>query len=110
MDEHGLGKLVQEARQNAGLTQPQLCQKANISFSTLTKIERGAIKTPSVFTVHAIANALNLSIDALLLAVSIRGYNRRGPKFCRVRSLVGKRLPVRGTRYVIRAERLSSIY
>jgi FMN phosphatase YigB (HAD superfamily) len=66
MDERGLGKVLQEARQTAGLTQQQLCHKANLSFSTLTKIERGAIKSPSIFTIQAIASALNLSLDELV--------------------------------------------
>lgn len=66
MDERGLGKQLQLARQAAGLTQQALCQRANLSFSTLTKIERGAIKSPSIFTIQAIANALNLGLDALM--------------------------------------------
>lgn len=53
-------------RLGAGLTQQQLCQKANISFSTLTKIERGAIKAPSIFTVQAIASAVGVSLDELV--------------------------------------------
>lgn len=66
MDEKGLGKRLQQARQAAGLTQQQLCQRANLSFSTLTKIERGAIKAPSIFTVEAIASALNTGLDELI--------------------------------------------
>jgi FMN phosphatase YigB (HAD superfamily)/DNA-binding XRE family transcriptional regulator len=66
MNERGLGKRLQGARLKAGLTQQQLCQKANLSFSTLTKIERGAIKSPSIFTIQSIGSALNLSIDELL--------------------------------------------
>ena len=66
MDEKGLGKRLQEARQAAGLTQQQLCQRANLSFSTLTKIERGAIKAPSIFTIQAIATALGTSLDTLI--------------------------------------------
>ena len=66
MDEQGLGKQLQQARQAAGLTQQQLCHKANLSFSTLTKIERGAIKSPSIFTVQAIAEALGTSLDTLM--------------------------------------------
>jgi transcriptional regulator with XRE-family HTH domain len=66
MNEKGLGKRLQEARQAAGLTQQQLCQKANLSFSTLTKIERGAIKSPSIFTIQSIAEALQTTIDTLL--------------------------------------------
>lgn len=66
MDEKGLGKQLQVARQAAGLTQQQLCQQANLSFSTLTKIERGAIKAPSIFTIQAIAEALGVGLDELL--------------------------------------------
>lgn len=61
-----LGKAIQEARQTAGLTQQELCQQAGLSYSTLAKIERGAIKTPSVFTVMRIAGILGLSMDGLL--------------------------------------------
>lgn len=70
MDEKGLGKQLQEARQKAGLTQQQLCHHANLSFSTLTKIERGAIKSPSIFTVQSIAKALGVGLDELLGSLS----------------------------------------
>lgn len=70
MDEKSLGKQLQAARQAAGLTQQQLCQQANLSFSTLTKIERGAIKSPSIFTVQAITGVLGVSIDELMGAHS----------------------------------------
>lgn len=66
MDERGLGKRLQTARQKAGLTQQQLCQRANLSFSTLTKIERGAIKSPSIFTIQAIAGAIGTGLDELV--------------------------------------------
>jgi putative hydrolase of the HAD superfamily len=66
MDEKGLGKRLQEARQKAGLTQQQLCHQANLSFSTLTKIERGAIKAPSIFTVQSIASVIGISLDELV--------------------------------------------
>lgn len=66
MDEKGLGRQVQAMRIAAGLTQQALCQKAGLSYSTLTKIERGAIKSPSIFTIQSIANALDLGLDALL--------------------------------------------
>jgi FMN phosphatase YigB (HAD superfamily) len=61
-----LGKQLQAARQAAGLTQQQLCLKANLSFSTLTKIERGAIKSPSIFTIQSIAAALGVGLDELI--------------------------------------------
>lgn len=62
----GLGKRLQEARQHAGLTQQQLCASAGLSYSTLAKIERGAIKSPSIFTIQSIADTLGLSLDELL--------------------------------------------
>jgi FMN phosphatase YigB (HAD superfamily) len=66
MDEKGLGRRLQAARVTAGLTQQSLCQKAQLSYSTLTKIERGAIKAPSIFTIQSIAGALGLGLDELM--------------------------------------------
>jgi len=65
-DERALGSAIQLARKNAGLTQQQLCEHLDISYSALTKIERGAIKAPSVFTVAQIAKVCGTSIEALL--------------------------------------------
>jgi len=66
MDEKGLGHRLQAARQAAGLTQQGLCQKAGLSYSTLAKIERGAIKSPSIFTIQSIATALGIGLDELI--------------------------------------------
>ncbi len=66
MDEKGLGQRLQAARLRAGMTQQVLCQHANLSYSTLTKIERGAIKSPSIFTIQSIAEALGTSLNELL--------------------------------------------
>jgi HAD superfamily hydrolase (TIGR01509 family) len=66
MDEKALGKRLQLARKRAGLTQQELCQKAGLSYSTLAKIERGAIRTPSVFTVAHIAAATGTPLEDLL--------------------------------------------
>ncbi|MES2971736.1 MAG: HAD-IA family hydrolase [Patescibacteria group bacterium] len=66
MDEVGLGQQLQAARKNAGLTQQDLCHKAGLSYSTLAKIERGAIKSPSIFTIQSVAGALGLSLSELM--------------------------------------------
>lgn len=66
VDEKSLGEVLQQARQAAGLTQQQLCQKAQLSYSTLAKIERGAIKSPSIFTIKTIAEVLGVSLDELV--------------------------------------------
>ncbi|MDB5163837.1 MAG: hypothetical protein JWS12_455 [Candidatus Saccharibacteria bacterium] len=61
-----LGQKIQDARQAAGLTQQQLCQKAGLSYSTLAKIERGAIKSPSIFTIQQIAGVLGIGLEQLV--------------------------------------------
>ncbi len=66
MDEVGLGKRLQDARKGAGLTQQDLCQRAGLSYSTLAKIERGAIKSPSIFTIQSIAGALGTTLNELM--------------------------------------------
>lgn len=69
MDEKRLGAVVQRARRAAGYTQQTLCQKSGLSYSTLAKIERGAIKAPSVFTIQQIAVTLGTTLDSLLTDV-----------------------------------------
>lgn len=64
--EKGLGLKIQNARKQAGQTQQQLCQNSGLSYSTLAKIERGAIKAPSVFTIQQIAQTLGTSMDELI--------------------------------------------
>ena len=65
-----MGAVVQNARRAAGFTQQTLCQKSGLSYSTLAKIERGAIKSPSVFTIQQIATTLDITLDQLLAHVS----------------------------------------
>jgi HAD superfamily hydrolase (TIGR01509 family) len=88
MDEKALGGKLQLARKRAGLTQQELCQKAGLSYSTLAKIERGAIKSPSVFTVAAIAAATNTPLEELL-EMSARGQNSPAPANAKKRSKSG---------------------
>lgn len=61
-----LGRAIAAARKRSGMTQQELCAKANLSYSTLAKIERGAILTPSVFTVAAIAQATSTTVEELV--------------------------------------------
>ncbi len=65
-EEMRLGRVLQLARKRAGLTQQGLCQKSGLSYSTLAKIERGAIRAPSVFTIKHLAATLGVSLDELL--------------------------------------------
>ncbi len=66
MDEKSLGRRLQDARKTAGFTQQQLCHEAGLSYSTLAKIERGAIKAPSIFTIQQIGGVLGVSLDDLI--------------------------------------------
>src|ERR1700759_1810256 len=80
MDEKPLGQKLPLARKRAGLTQQELCQKAGLSYSTLAKIERGAIRSPSVFTVATIARITNTPLESLLdlpQAVAAPGQNAK---------------------------------
>ena len=82
MDEKGLGKRIQKSRQKVGMTQQDLCHAANLSYSTLAKIERGAIKSPSIFTIQNIAAALKLTLDDLVGAGrSAQIYPKSGVSF-----------------------------
>ncbi len=86
MDEKALGGKLQLARKRAGLTQQELCQKAGLSYSTLAKIERGAIKSPSVFTVAAIANATGVKLEELLnIPQKLRGCGYKSQKTGKIR-------------------------
>ncbi len=64
--EKALGARLQDMRRQKGFTQQTLCQRANLSYSTLAKIERGAIKAPSIFTIQSIAGVLDISLDELV--------------------------------------------
>lgn len=79
-DEKRLGQVIQAARKAAGFTQQTLCQRSGLSFSTLAKIERGAIKAPSVFTVRLIAATIGVSLDQLLEGVAGAGTPRKVSK------------------------------
>jgi transcriptional regulator with XRE-family HTH domain len=46
---------------------------AGISVETLRKIERGRVPTPAFFTVAAIADAVDLSLDELRSDVLVAG-------------------------------------
>jgi transcriptional regulator with XRE-family HTH domain len=80
MDEVGLGKQLQLSRQKAGLTQQALCQQAKISYSTLAKFERGAIKSPSIFTIESIAEVLGVTLDELLGVQRCQHCHQLSPK------------------------------
>ena len=59
-------KNLAKVRKEKGFTQEGLARKANISYHTLIKLENGGIKNPKAETILKLADALNISTDALL--------------------------------------------
>ena len=68
MDGKAVGRRIKEAREKRHLTQEELDARIDISPTHVSVIERGT-KIPRLDTFVAIANALEVSGDALLLDV-----------------------------------------
>jgi transcriptional regulator with XRE-family HTH domain len=64
------GKIISEnikkMRIKLGLTLNDLAKKADIKYTTLTKVESGVVNKPSVQTMAKIAKALVVSIEELI--------------------------------------------
>jgi transcriptional regulator with XRE-family HTH domain len=66
MEINSLGQKIKKLRQKLGLSQDDFARKADVPYTTLTKVETGVIKKPSVFVVSKIAKALNVNIEELI--------------------------------------------
>ena len=53
-------------RAKIGLSQDQLARKAEITYSTLTKLESGVNQNPKVKTLQQLAKALDVTLDDLM--------------------------------------------
>lgn len=72
-EEQRIGRLLQEQRLAKHLTQEQLAVKAGIPYSSLIKIESGAIRNPSAQSISKLAQALSISSDALFAPKTFLG-------------------------------------
>lgn len=66
MDSNQLEQRIKKLRRKLGLSQDDFARKADVPYTTLTKVETGVIKKPSVFVVSKIAKALNVDIEELI--------------------------------------------
>ena len=66
MESNSLGQKIKKMRTKLGLSQDDFARKADVPYTTLTKVETGVIKKPSVFVVSKIARALNVAIEDLI--------------------------------------------
>ncbi len=57
---------LRRLRKKRGLSQEKLARLADISLNTLTKIESGFAKKPTIQTVVKLAKALEVSLDELV--------------------------------------------
>lgn len=64
--ENNIGENIKKHRTKLGLSQEDFAQKSGVKYTTLTKIESGVIKTPSVVITAKIAKALGIPIEELL--------------------------------------------
>jgi len=61
-----LGNNIKKYRAKLGLTQEDLVKKSGVKYTTLSKIESGVIKMPSVQIAAKIAETLGVSIEDLI--------------------------------------------
>ena len=61
-----IGENLKKYRIRLRLSQEGLAQKADVKYTTLTKIESNVIKKPSVLVMAKIAKALDVAIEDLL--------------------------------------------
>jgi len=66
METNSLGQKIKKLRTKLGLSQDDFARKADVPYTTLTKVETGVIKKPSVFVVSKIAKALSVDIEELI--------------------------------------------
>ncbi len=64
--DQNIGKKIKAWRKVKGLTQDALAKKADIPYTTLAKLESGAIKNPSIQTIIKIALGLEITLDQLI--------------------------------------------
>ena len=57
---------IRKIRLKKGLSQEKLARLADIALNTLTKIESGLSKEPTIKTIARIAGALSVSVDELI--------------------------------------------
>ena len=61
-----IGENIKKIRAKLGFTQDDLAKKADIKYTTLTKVESGVVNKPSVQIMAKIAKALDVSIEELI--------------------------------------------
>jgi transcriptional regulator with XRE-family HTH domain len=61
------GPAIRYYRARAHLTLKQVAEITGVSFTTISRIETGAVQSPRFSTMEAIADALGVEVDQLLI-------------------------------------------
>jgi len=64
-----VGAVIHRLRLEHGITQEALAFRADVTISSLARIERGGVVSPTVRTLRKIAVALDVSMAELVTAV-----------------------------------------
>ncbi|RCX22896.1 transcriptional regulator with XRE-family HTH domain [Fontibacillus phaseoli] len=65
MQENLLGEFIREKRQELGFTVRDIAEKAEISFSQWSKLERGLVKDPTDETLEKVSYAINVDKESI---------------------------------------------
>ena len=61
-----LAENIKKIRRKKGLSQDKLAKMADVTLTTLVKLESGANDNPTIKTLVKIAKALNVKVDDLI--------------------------------------------
>lgn len=61
-----LAENIKRLRKEQNLSQDQLARKADITYTTLAKIESGVNQNPTIKTLQGIAKAFDVTLDELV--------------------------------------------
>ena len=61
-----LSEYIKKLRKKKGLSQDKLAKLADVTLTTLVKIESSVNRNPTIKTLEKIADALDVSLDALV--------------------------------------------
>ena len=87
-----VGRALQRARQNAGLSQRQLAQLADVPASTIGRIERGQV-SPTVQMLERLAGAMGLQLSMVFASTLLELVRAHASEVERICSRHGARNP-----------------
>lgn len=66
LDVDAIGLRIQRRREDMGLEQPDIAERAGMSRAYISRLENGSVKSPKLGDLASVAQALELSLDTLI--------------------------------------------